>query len=281
MLTSTKVMLNMAQEGDYAVGAFNVYNMEGVLAIVAAAEQEFAPAIIQLHPASLRHGGNPLVEMCLTAARSSFVPMSVHLDHSASDEDIRLALDAGLTSIMADGSTMAYDANVAFTGGVSALVHTRGGTVEAELGRLTGTEDDLTVPENLAKFTDPDQAADFVKRTGIDALAVCIGNAHGTYRSEPSLDFPRLQAIEASVNVPLVLHGASGLSEETIGRSIAFGVRKFNVNTEVRQAYMSSLSDSLGQTPQPDLTSVMGSAIEAMTAVVALKIQLFGSTNKG
>lgn len=281
MLTSTKTMLEMARDGDYSVGAFNVYNMEGVLAVVAASEEEFAPAILQIHPASLRHGGKPLVEMCLAAARSTFIPMSVHLDHSTSDEDIRLALDAGLVSIMADGSSMAYDDNVAFTGGVTALVHIRDGFVEAELGRLTGTEDDLTVPENLAKFTDPEQAADFVSRSGIDALAVCIGNVHGTYRGEPSLDFPRLQAIESNVGIPLVLHGASGLSEEMIGRSIAFGVRKFNVNTEVRQAYLSSLTDDLGKTPQPDLTNVMGSAVQAMKAVVASKIQLFGSTNKG
>lgn len=281
MLTSTKTMLNMAREGDYAVGAFNIYNLEGVLAVVAAAEEEFSPAILQLHPASLRHGGKPLVEMCLAAVRSTFIPMSVHLDHSASDEDIRLALDAGLVSIMADGSSLPYDDNIAFTGGVTALVHSKDGTVEAELGRLTGTEDDLTVPENLAKFTDPDQAADFVDRTGIDALAVCIGNVHGTYRGAPSLDFHRLQAIEANISIPLVLHGASGLPEDMINRSIAFGVRKFNVNTEVRQAYISSLTDRLGETPQPDLTSVMSSAVDAMKSVVASKIRLFGSNGRG
>ena len=129
----------MARDGDYAVGAFNIYNLEGVPAVVAAAEEEFSPAILQIHPAALRHGGKALVEMCLAAAGNSFIPMSVHLDHSTSDEDIRLALDAGLVSIMADGSGMAYDDNVAFTGGVTALVHSRDGTVEAELGRLTGT----------------------------------------------------------------------------------------------------------------------------------------------
>ena len=137
------------------------------------------------------------------------------------------------------------------------------------------------MPENLAKLTDPDQAADFVDRTGIDAPAVCIGNVHGAYSGEPSLDLPRLQAIEASVHVPLVPLGASGLSEELIGRSIASGVRKFNVNTEIRQAYRSSLATRLGETPQPDLTSIMGSSVEAMKSVVTSKIQLFGSTNKG
>lgn len=281
MLTSTRTMLQMARDRDYAIGAFNVYNMEGVMAVVAAAEEEFAPAILQLHPASLRQGGRPLVEMCLAAARASFIPLSVHLDHSSSDEDIRLAMETGLVSIMADGSSMAYEDNVAFTGGVAALVHIKDGTVEAELGRLTGTEDDLTVPENLAKFTDPDQAADFVQQTGIDALAVCIGNVHGTYREKPDLDFARLQAIEANVDIPLVLHGASGLSEDVIEQCIACGVRKFNVNTEVRQAYVSSLAARLSETPQPDIAEIIGSAIDAMKSVVASKIRLFGSSGKG
>jgi tagatose 1,6-diphosphate aldolase GatY/KbaY len=280
MLTPTKTMLQMAEEGGYAIGAFNVYNLEGVRAVVAAAEEEYSPAILQLHPASLRHGGKLLVEMCLAAARHTHVPMSVHLDHSTSGDDIRTALETGLLSIMADGSEMDYDENVAFTGGVAALVHGKKGTVEAELGRLTGTEDDLTIPETLAKFTDPEQAADFVKRTGIDALAVCIGNVHGRYHTEPRLDFERLKAIREGVPVPLVLHGASGLPEAMIRHSIALGVRKFNVNTEVRQAYLATLKELLDSPRTPDLVELMQSAVEAMKAVVIEKIRLFGSSGR-
>ena len=281
MLTSTTEMLRAAQRGGYAIGAFNVYNLEGVRAVVGAAEAEFSPAILQLHPASLRHGGKPLVDMCISAARHTFVAMSVHLDHSESADDIQTAIEAGLLSIMADGSNMPYDDNVAYTGGVSALIHSKDGTVEAELGRLSGTEDDLTVPENLAKFTDPEQAVDFVQRTGIDALAVCIGNVHGRYRSEPDLDFERLSAINDKLTIPLVLHGASGLPESMVKRSIELGVCKFNVNTEVRNAYVSTLKERLSKPTSPDLVDLMQSTITAMQDVVAEKIRLFGANGKG
>ncbi len=281
MLTSTAVMLQMAQNYGYAVGAFNVYNLEGVRAVVSAAEAEFSPAILQLHPAALEHGGKALVEMCMAAARQTFIPMSVHLDHSASDDDIKTALDLWLVSIMADGSALSYEENVAFTGGVTALVHSRDGTAEAELGRLTGAEDDLTVPENLAKFTDPGQAEDFVSRTGIDALAVCIGNVHGRYRGKPTLDFERLESIRKNVSLPLVLHGASGLPEDMIKRSIELGVCKFNVNTEVRQANLEAIRGQLDGSQDPDLLTMMQAAVEAMQDVVASKLRLFGSSEKG
>ena len=281
MLTSTAVMLQMAQNYGYAVGAFNVYNLEGVRAVVLAAEAEFSPAILQLHPAAIEHGGKTLVEMCMAAARQTFVPMSVHLDHSASEDDIKSALDLGLVSIMADGSMLSYEENVAFTGGVTALVHSRDGTAEAELGRLTGSEDDLTVPENLAKLTDPAQAKDFVGRTGVDALAVCIGNVHGSYRGKPELDFERLEAIRKSVSLPLVLHGASGLPADMISRSIELGVCKFNVNTEVRQAYVDALRGRLDGSQDPDLLTMMRAAVVAMQDIVASKLRLFGSSEKG
>jgi tagatose 1,6-diphosphate aldolase GatY/KbaY len=152
--------------------------------------------------------------------------------------------------------------------------------VEAELGRLTGTEDGLTIPEYEAKLTDPGQAADFVAQTGIAALAVCIGNVHGRYRSEPRLDFDRLAAIRQAVAIPLVLHGASGLPQAMVHRSIALGVRKFNVNTEVREAYVHTLRERLQDPKSPDLLDLMQSAEQAMQAVVAEKLQLFASVGK-
>jgi tagatose 1,6-diphosphate aldolase GatY/KbaY len=280
MIQSTSDLLKAAQDGGYAIGAFNVYNLEGVLAVVAAAESEGSPAILQIHPASLRHGGKALIAMCLTAAQESSVPMSVHLDHSASSNDIKDALDMGMTSIMADGSELDYEGNMDFTRDMANLVREQGGSIEAELGRLAGTEDDFTVPENLAKLTDPDQAADFVSRTGIDALAVCIRNAHGRYRVEPRLDFERLAAIRSAVDVPLVLHGASGLPESAVRRSIELGVCKFNVNTEVREAYNQSLKADLTSAKPPDLAALMQNAVDAMKAVVSAKIRLFGSKSK-
>jgi tagatose 1,6-diphosphate aldolase GatY/KbaY len=271
-------LMEAAREKGYALGAFNVYNLEGVRAVVAAAQEERSPAILQIHPSAFRHGGIPLVALCLAAAREASVPMAVHLDHSTSSDDIRAALAAGLTSVMADGSHLSYADNVAFTREMVTLTHEHGGSVEAELGRLAGQEDGLAVKEYEAKLTDPDQATDFVARTGTDALAVCIGNIHGRYSSEPRLDFDRLLAIRRAVSVPIVLHGASGLPEGMVSRAVELGVCKLNVNTELREAYLGALKDHLADSP--DLIGLMRSAIEAMQIVVCAKLQLSGSAGK-
>ncbi len=280
MLATTTELLRAAQDGGYAIGAFNVYNLEGVRAVVAAAESQSSPAMLQLHPAAITFGGAPLVALCLSAAREARVPISVHLDHATSREDILRAVDAGLTSIMADGSHLPYAENVAFTQAISRTAHERGCVVEVELGRLTGTEDAMTVPETQAKLTDPAQAADFMAQTGANALAVCIGNVHGHYRREPELDFPRLIAIRRAVSVPLVLHGASGLPEAMVRRSIELGVCKFNVNTEVREAYLGALAKGLASPKPPDLLDLMKNAVGAMREVVAAKLRLFGSVGR-
>ncbi len=280
MLASTLDLLHTAHDGGYAVGAFNVYNLEGVRAVVGAAEAEHSPVLLQLHPSALKFGGAPLVSMCLTAAREARVPVAVHLDHSTSAADIRAALATGVQSIMADGSHLTYVDNVAFTREMAEAAHTQRAAVEAELGRLSGTEDDLTVPEYEAKFTQPDQAVEFVALTHVDALAVCIGNVHGHYRGEPRLDFDRLAAIRRRVTVPLVLHGASGLPAAMVRRAIELGVRKINVNTEVREAYVTALKTGLTEPKSPDLVKLMEAAMAAMQAVVADKLHLFGSTDK-
>jgi tagatose 1,6-diphosphate aldolase GatY/KbaY len=181
---------------------------------------------------------------------------------------------------MADGSHLPYAENLAFTKAMTQLAHAKGAVVEAEIGRISGTEDGLSVAEKEAKMTDPIQAVEFVKATGVDALAVTIGNVHGEYKSEPRLDFDRLATIRAAVDVPLVLHGASGLPPAMINQSIQLGVCKFNVNTEVRQAYVKDLSQSLNAPTLRDLMEVMQSAIAAMQTVVTDKLTLFGSVNK-
>ncbi|MFN8442420.1 MAG: class II fructose-bisphosphate aldolase [Caldilineaceae bacterium] len=280
MIRSTTLLLSHAQQHGYAIGAFNVYNLEGVRAVILAAEAESSPIMLQLHPASITHGGRPLLTLCLAAAEDAKVPVSVHLDHSASADDIRLALSLGITSIMADGSHLDYAANFNYVQSMATLVHQHSGFVEAELGRLSGTEDGLSVAEYESKLTDPDQAADFVREAQIDALAVCIGNVHGHYRGEPKLDFQRLAALRQKVTVPLVLHGASGLPAEMIQRSIELGVCKFNVNTEVREAYLASLKIDLNAPKAPDLVALMQHAIDAMRRVVVGKLRLFGSVGK-
>lgn len=281
MLTSTSELLATAQRNVYAIGAFNVYNLEGVQAVVNAAETLNSPAMLQIHPSALKYGKSALVALCLEAARTASVPMAVHLDHSTSAKDIRTALATGMTSIMADGSHLAYSENLDFTREMTKLAHSFGSIVEAEIGRISGTEDGLTIAEKQAKMTDPYQAAEFVSATEVDALAVTIGNVHGEYQSKPKLDFQRLAAIRKLVSVPLVLHGASGLPEETISCSIQLGVSKFNVNTEVRQAYLRALKATfLNDLSTPDVIDSMQSAIAAMQAIVAEKLQLFGSCDK-
>lgn len=280
MLISTKTLLAQAQRGGYAIGAFNVYNVEGVRAVVAAAQETHSPVMLQLHPQALKYGGAPLIALCLEAAKCATVPVAVHLDHSSSEQDIRGALGAGLISIMADGSHLTYEENISFTGKMSALAHEKNGFVEAELGRLIGTEDGLTISELEAHMTDPAKALDFISKTKVDALAVCIGNIHGHYHNEPKLDFPRLEEIQRQVTLPLVLHGASGLPDEMIRRSIELGICKFNVNTEVRDAFVSSLSATLSANPKTDLLVLMQSAVDVMRQVVLQKIFLFGSHEK-
>lgn len=274
MLVSTKEILSRAEAGEFAVGAFNVYNLEGVRAVVEAAEIEYLPVIIQIHPESVKRGGKPLVALCLAAAEESAVEISVHLDHSKSEGEIKSGLLAGIRSVMVDGSSLEYDENVIFTRRCALKIHSRGGFLEAELGRLSGTEDGLTVPQYEARLTDPKLAAEFCALTSADALAVCIGNVHGKYFTEPNLDFERLAAVRRSVQVPLVLHGASGLPQVVVSQAIKLGVRKLNVNTEIRNAYLNSLRESF-LSGSPDITEVMDAAVSSMSEVVVAKIRQF------
>ncbi|MEP6490130.1 class II fructose-bisphosphate aldolase [Microcoleus vaginatus GB2-A3] len=279
MLASTSELLNTALRSGYAIGAFNVYNLEGVKAVIKAAEALHSPAILQLHPSALLYGKSPLVALCIKAARASFVPIAVHLDHGTSEKDIHIGLAAGIKSIMADGSPLPYEQNLIFSREMTKLAHANGAAVEAEIGRISGRENGLTIDEKAARMTDPVAAVEFIKETKVDFLAVTIGNVHGKYFSEPKLDFPRLEKIRAAVSVPLVMHGASGLPESMIHQCIQFGVSKFNVNTEVREAYMGVLKSSISEA-HPDLLEIMEKAIDAMRWVISDKLQLFGSVGK-
>jgi ketose-bisphosphate aldolase len=278
-LSSTKELLLNAEKGGYAVGAFNVYNLEGIEAVVAAAEEEQSPAILQIHPSALKQGGIPLVACCIAAAEQAFVPITVHFDHGNSKKELVEVLELGFDSVMVDGSHLPFKDNVSYTKFVSFLAHSKSMMVEAELGRLSGTEDDLTVEEYEGRMTNVEQAEQFIDETGIDALAVCIGNVHGKYPpSGPNLRLDLLKdlhVLSSKKGVHLVLHGASGLPRELVKECIERGVRKFNVNTEVRKAYMDSINN-----PQNDLVHVMASAKGAMKLVVAEKIRLFGSAGK-
>ncbi|MGV2827405.1 class II fructose-bisphosphate aldolase [Myxosarcina sp. GI1(2024)] len=280
MLTSTKELLEAAQKHSYAIGAFNLYNLEGAKAVVNAAEAEKSPATIQILPHVLDYGGSPLVALFLEAADSAKVPISVHLDHCSDRAIIETALEAGVKSVLADGSQLPFQENLAFTRETIDLAHAKGATVEAEVGRISGTEDGMTVAEKEAKMTDPQQAKEFVAKSGVDFLAVTIGNVHGKYHGEPQLDFERLAKIRQQLQIPLVLHGASGLPARMIQQSIELGVCKFNVNTEVRKKYLQFWREYGRTESERDLLDCQKAATAAMQEVIAEKIRLFGSAGK-
>lgn len=278
MYVNTNTLLTRAQEGGYAIAGFNLYDTNGIRAIIQAAESICSPVILQFHPAAVKHGGLGLLSAALQSAKLAKVDVAVHLDHTTQIEDFTSAVQLGLTSIMADGSAHSFEENVRFTQDV---VHRYPGIdIEAELGRIAGTEDDLTVEAYEAKLTDPSMAARFVEATGVSSLAICIGNAHGRYKTPPKIDFDRLTAIRKATPVPLVLHGASGLDDAVVRRTIELGISKFNVNTEVRQAYVESLQGHLESSSAPDLVPLLQGAVDAMATVALKKMTLFGSVNQ-
>jgi fructose-bisphosphate aldolase class II len=210
----------------------------------------------------------------LVAAQEASVPVAVHLDHSPDVATIERCLEAGFTSVMIDGSLQPFEANVALTW--IAVRAARGACVEAELGGVPGAEDRSGDQATGIPMTDPEQAVRFIEETGVDSLAIAIGNAHGFYAGEPRLDFERLAALAERVPVPLVLHGASGISDSDLDRCIELGVRKVNVNTEIRYALFQSLEESLRQgVPGYDVTKLLGAAVEAMQRVVEEKLAVF------
>ena len=281
MLVPMVELLTAAQREGYAVGAFNTYNLEITRAILAAVEAQRAPVIVQVGSSALKYAGREaLTALVLAEARRSPVPVAVHLDHSTTLDEIRWCVEQGFTSVMIDGSALPLADNIALTRQAVALARPHGVTVEAELGSIVGEEDRAAEREAVG-LTTPQQAEEFAQATAVDALAVAVGNVHGFYRGEPKLDAARLDDIHCCVPVPLVLHGASGLPDAAIQRSIQGGVRKFNVNTEIRVALFTALADSLPRVhAQYDVPGLFASARQAMQAVVEEKITLFGSAGK-
>jgi fructose-bisphosphate aldolase class II len=304
MLFTSRDLLLPASRKAYAVGAFNVNNLETTLAVVEAAVEEKSPVIVAVTPSAIKYAGlTYLSNIIKTAAELAPVPICLHLDHGENVETIAKCIDAGFTSVMIDGSFLSFEENVALTRRVVALAHPKGVSVEAELGRLAGVEE-ATVEEKEAVLTDPEAARKFVDETGVDALAVAIGTSHGAYkfRGEPKLDFERLRLIRAMVDVPLVLHGASsvpawvvekaakygaeltgarGIPEEHIQKAISLGVAKINIDTDMRLAFTAAIREFLAKSPREfDPRKILGSAKEAVKEVVKGKMRLFGSSGK-
>ena len=248
-LVTTKQLLLDAQKGGYAVGAFNVENMEMVQAVVAAAEELRSPVIMQTTPSTVKYANlNYFYENVKVAAQESSVPVVIHLDHGNSFELAMQAYRTGYTSIMIDGSHEGFEDNIALTSAVVKACHPGEVPIEAELGKVGGKEDDLDGGEG-DPYTNPQEAAEFVERTGIDSLAVAIGTAHGVYKGVPKLDFSRLSEIRKAVSIPLVLHGTSGVPDEDVAECIKRGICKVNYATDLRIAFAKGINQVLKENP--------------------------------
>lgn len=280
MLVTSKQMLLDAQKGGYAVGAFNAENMEMVKAIIAAAQELRAPVMIQTTPSTVKYGGLETYASIVAAeARKATVPVCLHLDHGSSFELAVQAIKAGYTSVMIDGSHEEFEENIAVTSRVAEAAHPVDIPVEAELGKVGGKEDDLET--EMDTNTDPAQAEEFVRRTGVDSLAVAIGTAHGFYVGTPVLDKERLSQIRQVVDIPLVLHGASGLSDEDVKDCVKRGICKVNFATELRAAYTGAVKKLLAEKPETFDPKALGKAgMAAVTELVKERMKVCGCDGK-
>ena len=278
---TTKQLLLDAQQGGYAVGAFNVENMEMVQAVVAAAEELQSPVIIQTTPSTVKYASlSYFYSNVRVAAEAASVPVVMHLDHGSSFELAMQALRTGYTSIMIDGSHGTFEENIAVSKAVADACHPSGIPVEAELGKVGGKEDDLEGGEGNP-YTDPQGAKSFVEATGIDSLAVAIGTAHGVYKGTPKLDVERLSGIRKVVTIPLVLHGTSGVPDEAVKECIRRGICKVNYATDLRIAFSKGVKAYLEKDPEAfDPKKYNAQGREEVKQYVMSKIRVCGSEGK-
>ena len=274
---SAREMLKKAQQGAYAVGAFNTENMEMVQAVIAAAEAEKAPVMIRTTPGTLKYAGPKcFAGLVSRLAEAAKVPVALHLDHGNSYELAEECAREGYTSLMIDGSRLSFEDNAELTRRVVAMAGEL--PVEAELGTVGGKEDGM---EARPQYTDPDEAADFVRLTGISSFAVAIGTAHGVYKGEPKLDLERLSAVRAKVDIPLVLHGTSGVPENQVRECIRRGICKVNYATDLRIAFTDGVKRVIAENPDAfDPKKYLAEGRKAVQARVQELIRLLGSNGK-
>ncbi|CAM2747354.1 class II fructose-1,6-bisphosphate aldolase [Hathewaya histolytica] len=311
-LVTTKEMFNKAFKGGYAIGAFNINNMEIIQAIVDAAKEKKSPVMLQVSSSAMKYmRPSYLIKLVEAAVEDSGVDIALHLDHGADFESCKKAVDLGFTSVMIDGSHLPFEQNIEETKKVVEYAHARGVVVEAELGKLAGVEDEVNVDAKDATYTDPDQAVEFVKKTGVDSLAIAIGTSHGAYKfkGEAKLDFERLETITAKLEengfheFPIVLHGASavdpeyvamcnnyggaldgakGVPAEMLRKAASMAVCKINMDTDLRLAMTGSIRKTFGDDPKIfDPRKYLGNARENIKTLVENKItDILGSDNK-
>ncbi len=274
MLVGLKEILAMAEEGSYAIPAFNVYNMETVMGVMQAAEEKRAPVIMQVYSRLFTQGGAKfLAPVILTAAHSASVPVCFHIDHGAGKNEIMRAFRYGCSSVMIDASAMEYEDNVRLTKEIVELAAANGMEVEGELGHVGSVND-----SSMDEFTVPKDAKDYVEKTGVAALAVLVGTAHGRYKKPPKLDIRRIADIKGATNLPLVLHGGSGIPDEQIVASIEAGIRKINFGTDLCYAFLDTVFEVSRDIYAIDL--FMKEPIAGVKNFAVTKMELLGAAGK-
>lgn len=282
-LVTMKEMLNKAKAEGYAVGQFNINNLEFTQAILQAAEEEKSPVILGVSEGAGKYmGGYIAVVKMIEGLLESYkitVPVAIHLDHGSTFENCKSAIDAGFTSVMIDASHHPFEENVAITSKVVEYAHAKGVSVEAELGTVGGQEDDVVA--NGVIYADAKECEELVKRTDIDFLAPALGSVHGPYKGKPNLGFVEMEEISNLTGIPLVLHGGSGIPTKDIQKAISLGTAKINVNTENQMASVKTVREVLAANPDMyDPRKYLGPAREAIKETVIGKIREFGSSNK-
>ncbi len=274
MLVNLKDLLKYTENAEFALPAFNVYNMETAMGIVAAADELSAPIVIQCYSRLFTNGeGYYVAPLAVAAAKAAKVPICFHLDHGASEKEVMKALRGGATGIMIDGSAYSFDENVALTKKIVDLCASIGVPVEGELGHVGTVNDD-----HMGEFTKPEEAAEFVDKTGVCSLAVMVGTAHGRYKKEPKLDMQRISDIRDAANIPLVLHGGSGIPDEQIIESIKRGIKKVNFGTDVCYSFL----DKVFETPRDKVAidMFMKDAVQNVKEFAMGKIKLLGAEGR-
>lgn len=275
-------MLQKAKAGKYAVGQFNMNNLEFTQAIIEASEEENSPVILGVSEGAMKYMGlEYTVAMAKAAAEKANIPIALHLDHGSTFEVAMKVIRAGFSSVMIDGSHHPFAENIRITKKVLDTAHAMGVSVEGELGTIGGTEDDLSVDEADAALTNPSEAVEFYKATNVDALALAVGSAHGMYTGVPKIRFDIIEAVSKQIDIPLVLHGGSGIPDEAVKTAISVGIGKVNVNTENQVAFTKLIREVLDKDAKVyDPRKFLGPARQAIKEVVREKIRLFGSNGK-
>jgi fructose-bisphosphate aldolase, class II len=282
MLTTGKVILDVANEHNFAVPAFNISDYAMFNGIVDISEEKNAPLILGIHPDEVMHVGADMIAAVTQRAHRSSVPIAIHWDHGANYEEILTAIRTGFTSVMIDGSMLPFEENIALSKKIVATAHAVGLSVEAELGTIGKTDGEAEDGTDAIIYTNPEDAVTFVQATGVDSLAVAIGTYHGIYPAtlKPELKLDLLKEIKERVRIPLVLHGGSNNPDEEIAQAVKLGINKINISSDIKVAYHKKMREVLADESLREPLTIQPPCIEAMKTVAGQKIDLFESAGK-